>query len=65
MNKKYWVYIREVHIQPYLISADSPAEAKIMTNEEFKNGTFVPENLGNIEFSHRLEPVTWTVEPEK
>lgn len=56
---KYKVLIREVHIQPYSVEAEDEKEAKaIVSNGE---GSIIEEEL---EYSHTLDPETWTVEKE-
>lgn len=53
---KYKVEVKEVHIQTYEVTANSPEEAKekVYENEEYLND-------GEFVYSHTLEPETWYV----
>lgn len=67
MNKKYWVFVREVHIRPLRVTADSPAEAISVTKQNLvdKYFEFDPKDIGELEFCYTMEPVTWNAEEEK
>lgn len=56
MMTKYRVLIREVHVSHRIIEASSAEEAL----REAGEGTEV-----YLEYSHTLDPETWTVELEK
>lgn len=54
---KFIVYVREVHVQAVEVFADSPEAAK----KAVQDGE--GETLDDcLEYSHTLEPDTWTVE---
>lgn len=55
---KYIVYVREVWVQAYAIEADSLEEA----SQGVEDGLGDVLN-GDYEYSHQLDPETWTVEP--
>jgi len=56
MNK-YMVLVREVHVQGYLVQAETPDQAK----EIVRNGGG-ELNEAYFEYSHTLDPDLWTVE---
>jgi hypothetical protein len=58
--KTFIVYVREVHVQQVRIQAESKEEA--VKKVEEGDGEFLNNAL---EYSHSLEPETWTVEEEK
>jgi hypothetical protein len=53
----YIVNVREVHIQPYKVTADDPEAAKGII---VADGGDIMEDM--IEFSHRLDREYWTVD---
>lgn len=56
-KKSFIVSVREVHIQPYQVLAETPEEAiELVENCE---GDILD---ANFEFSHTLDSDTWTVE---
>jgi hypothetical protein len=55
--KKYTVAVREVHIQLVEVEAESASEAKIRVAKG--EGDFLDNSL---EYSHSLDPDTWTVD---
>jgi len=54
---EYIVAMREVHIQPVRVTAESPEEAIAITADG--GGDFIE---GGFEFSHTLDRDLWTVE---
>lgn len=54
-NMKYDVQVREVHVQHMIVEAGSPEEAV----KKVRDGD---GDQADIEYSHTLEPDTWTVE---
>lgn len=58
--KKYIVNIREVHLQPIEIEAESPEEAIRLVQDGDGEGDYT-----NGEYSHTLDSDTWTVEEKK
>lgn len=54
---KFIVMVREVHVQMVEVEASSEIDAIERVNNQ--EGTDVPNGQ---EFSHRLNPTTWTVE---
>ena len=56
---EYRVKVREVHVQDVIVTADSPEEATAKVQEG--EGLYVDNSL---EYSHTLDPDTWTVEEE-
>lgn len=58
-KKSYLVEVREVHVQKVRVRATSPEEAKELVAEG--DGDLLDNSL---EYSHCLEPETWTVEEE-
>ena len=57
MKKKFIVEVREVHVQPFKVEADSKAEA-IETVKE--GGGEIIENA--FKYSHTLDSEYWTAE---
>ena len=57
---KYIVEVREVHIQPYEVEADSPEQAiqNVKDGEEDK----IAMIESGFEYSHTLDSEFWTVE---
>lgn len=55
--KTYYVGVQEVHIQTYLVEAESPEKARELASEMIEAGD---ESL-ETEYSHTLEPEEWTV----
>jgi hypothetical protein len=51
---RYRVYVREVHIQPYVVEASSPLEAI--------ENCFEGDLEDGLEYSHTLEQETFTVD---
>jgi hypothetical protein len=58
--KNFIVSVREVHIQPYYVEAEDERDAieRVMNGE----GDIMD---CNFEYSHSLDPETWTVETEE
>jgi len=56
----YRVEVREVHVQAYVVEANSKVEAKIKVEG---GGGEIDE--AHFVYSHTLDPDTWTVEEEK
>lgn len=56
---KYYVDVREIHIQTVEIEADSPEQA--ITRVAEGDGSYLD---GRLEYSHTLPPDTWTVTQE-
>jgi len=59
-EREYIVTVREVHCQGYRIIASSPKEAKKFVADG--GGDLIE---GTFEYSHTLDPETWTVEEVK
>lgn len=57
MKKPYIVRVREVHVQPYRILAETPEEALRLVAD---GGGDILE--ADLEYSHTLDPDTWTIE---
>jgi hypothetical protein len=57
---KYLVSVREVHIQMVEVEAESPEDAKEKVAEG--EGRYLDNAL---EYSHSLEPDTWTVDSDE
>lgn len=55
---KYLVTAREVWVQTYEVEADSPESAI----RQVRDDASLPETVGEPEYSHTLDPDTWTVE---
>ncbi|HEY8864592.1 MAG TPA: hypothetical protein VIO37_10530 [Candidatus Dormibacteraeota bacterium] len=58
-ERTFWVAVREVHIQQVAIDATSPEEAIAKVRDG--QGAYL-DNA--IEYSHCLDPETWTVEEQ-
>lgn len=56
-KKAFIVYVREVHIQPYRVLAETPKEAIRLVSDG--DGEILDCCL---EYSHTLDPDTWTLE---
>ena len=56
VEKSFIVEVREVHIQPVGIRADTPEKAK----EKVADGEG-DYDYSSLEYSHTLDPETWTV----
>lgn len=57
---KFYVNVREVHIQPVRVEADTKYEAV----DKVKNGEVCDSAYDNglLEYSHTLDTSTWTVD---
>lgn len=58
MKRKYFVGVRETNIRYFSVDANTPEEARALV---VKRGPEVTD-LETIEYSHELEPDTWSVE---
>ena len=55
-TKKWYVGIREVHVSTRLVEAETAEEALAIAGHE--------SDEVMCEYSHTLDPDTWTVEPD-
>ena len=55
---EYYVLVREVHVSYRRVEASSPEEAKKVAQEGGGEDS-------HLEYSHTLDPETWTVEEVK
>lgn len=64
---KFRVGVREVHVQGYIVEADTGQEAieKIASGDYtgFLRDRYIDE--GDFVFSHTMEPETWSVKREQ
>lgn len=58
MKKKFFVGVREVHVRYYSVTANNPDEAKARIKG--RHASAVDEQ--ELEYSHEMEPDTWSVE---
>ena len=54
--KEFTVFVREVYVQPYKITAETEGHAKKLVAEG------EGETIDGFEYSHTLDPEMWTVE---
>lgn len=67
-DRTFRLKVREVHIQDYLVKAETPEKAikKLVEERRFNdNGDDVLLDEGNFEFSHRLDREHITFSEEK
>ncbi len=58
MKKKFCVGVREVHVRYYSVIAADPEQAKTLVSE--RDATAI--DIEHQEYSHDLDPDTWSVE---
>ena len=58
MNK-YKLLVQEVHIQPYVVEAESEEKAKEIILDALGEGEF---EEGELEYSCTFEPEEWSIE---
>lgn len=60
MKKNFRVGVREVHVRYYSVTASTPDEAKALVQER----NAAAKDLEEQEYSHEMDPDTWSVEEE-
>ena len=58
MMKTYTVGVREVHVRHFQVNAENEAQAKELVQQSHPS----VEDLEHFEYSHELDPDTWSAE---